>query len=68
MEELFEYGKEHELNILIHYINDKDIIKIQVSKKDGVSTYTIESFLYESCMWSEEQLLTRVKAMAQKLI
>lgn len=67
IEEIFDYVKERGLSIFIHYINDEDVIKIQVSKKDGVSTYTVESFL-DGCIWSEELLLARVKTMAQKVI
>jgi len=67
MRDIINYVKERGLSIFIHYINDEDVIKIQVSKKDGVSTYTVDSYLYNSVWPDESLMLNAVKTMVRKL-
>lgn len=65
MKEIIHYAKERGVDISIRYINDEDAVKIQVSKKDGISVYTVDSILY-NCVWSEEILLNRIKTIVSK--
>ena len=70
MYQIIKYAAEHGMNVLVQYKNDEDIIKIQVSKKDGVSSYAVDSIIYGIGSFTLEPnqiIFNRVVSMVEKL-